>query len=182
MPPRIPGPEEMDVPTSLMDQVDRASLECLNEDSSHRVSNVLSPGIDCYLQSSSGESEQLLIKYKFLNPVKLHSIIVKGLPDGVASGTAPKTLRLFINSENLDFQDAESDPCTQEMTLERSHVETGEKLLLRYVRFQNVNSLAVFVADNYGGDCTKVAYVGLYGSLASSSKIENWKPTKDQEA
>ncbi|BAM38951.1 conserved thioredoxin-like protein [Theileria orientalis strain Shintoku] len=161
--------------------MDKSSLECLNEDSLHRVSNTLSPGIDKYLQSSPGEGEQLLIKYKFMNPVKLHSMIVKGLPDGVSSGTAPKTLRLFINSENLDFQDAESEPCTQELTLEKTHVETGQKVLLRYVRFQNVNSLAIFIADNYGNDTTKVAHIGLYGTTATSSKIENWKPTKENE-
>ncbi|UKJ87912.1 conserved thioredoxin-like protein [Theileria orientalis] len=171
----------MDAATSLTDQLDKSSLECLNEDSLHRVSNTLTPGIDKYLQSSPGEGEQLLIKYKFMNPVKVHSMIVKGLPDGVSSGTAPKTLRLFINSENLDFQDAESEPCTQELTLEKNHVETGQKVLLRYVRFQNVNSLAIFIADNYGNDTTKVAHIGLYGTTVTSSKIENWKPTKEQE-
>uniref|UniRef100_A0A3B0MU90 Conserved protein, thioredoxin-like n=1 Tax=Theileria annulata TaxID=5874 RepID=A0A3B0MU90_THEAN len=173
----------MDVLTSLSDQVDKSSLECLNEDSLHRVTNTLTPGIDSYLQSSPGESEQLLVKYKFLNPVKIHSMIVKSLPDGVASGTAPKTLRLFINCEDLDFQDAESDPCTQELTLERAHVEAGEKVLLRYVRFQNVNSLAVYVgrfknpsfelAENYGNECTKIAHIGLYGTTATSSKVSN---------
>ncbi|EAN33712.1 PITH domain protein [Theileria parva strain Muguga] len=171
----------MDVPTSLSEQVDKSSLECLNEDSLHRVTNTLTSGIDTYLQSSPGESEQLLVKYKFLNPVKIHSMIVKALPDGVASGTAPKILRLFINCEDLDFQDAESDPCTQELTLERSHVEAGERVLLRYVRFQNVNSLAVYVAENYGNESTKIAHIGLYGTTATSSKIENWKPTKEQE-
>lgn len=161
---------------SLNQQIDRGAIECLNESAVRKVTNILTSGIDSFLES--GEGEQLLIKFRFLNPVKIDSIIVKGLPNGVESGTAPKVVRLFANDEDIDFQDAGSNPCTQEIVLEEKHIR-GEKLQLRFVRFQNVNSLVLFVAENHGAETTQIAHVELYGTGASCTPLENWKPVQE---
>jgi hypothetical protein len=38
---------------------------------------------------------------------------------------------------------------------------------LKLSKFQNVSTLTIFVAENFGGDCTSISYVGLKGEVTS---------------
>ena len=53
-------------------------------------------------------------------------------------------MRLFVNVTNpLDFDDAENAPATQELELEIDNY--GKPIPLRYVKFQNVQNLTIFI-------------------------------------
>lgn len=90
-----------------------------------------------YLESDS--DPELLIHIEFLQAVKIKSIAFFA---GVSPEQGPKTVHLFINQPQFDFNDVDSHTPTQELTLTDKDIK-GEKVDLRFVRFQSVNSLHV---------------------------------------
>jgi hypothetical protein len=78
--------------------------------------------------------------YQFNQPVKIKSI---SFFSGISPPQGPKTVQLFINQPQFDFADADSHEPTQELVLSEGDVKGGNRIDLRFVRFQNVNSLHV---------------------------------------
>lgn len=65
----------------------------------------------------------------------------------------------------MDFSDAESHEPAQELVLSNSDIK-GEKVDLRFVRFQNVRTLHILVKDNQEGDeTTRIDSIDLFGTL-----------------
>ena len=57
---------------------------------------------------------------------------------------APARVRFFIDNNNLGFDEAESDPATQEIELDEAQSTTdGPPIALNFVKFQRVNLLTV---------------------------------------
>ena len=48
----------------------------------------------------------------------------------------------------LDFDDAENAPATQELELDAKQLDVA--IPLRFVKFQNVQNLTIFIKDNLG--------------------------------
>lgn len=102
--------------------------------------------LECALDDVPGElksdcDEQLIIRTAFQQPIKLHSI---RLDAGGDMEQAPKTVRIFANVTNpLDFDDAENQPSTQDLELEPDAF--GKPIPLRFVKFQNVQNLTIFI-------------------------------------
>ncbi len=92
----------------------------------------------------------------------------------------PKTIQLFINRSNvLGFDEANDTPATQTIELKSSDwdAETGTaKVELRFVKFQNISSLVIFVVDGDGdGEKTRldrVRIVGESGEKRAMGKLE----------
>jgi hypothetical protein len=78
--------------------------------------------------------------HQFNQPVKIKSI---SFFSGISPTQGPKTVQLFINQPQFDFADADSHEPTQELVLSEGDVKGGNRIDLRFVRFQNVNSLHV---------------------------------------
>lgn len=97
--------------------------------------------------------------------MKIKAISIFG---GVSPAQAPKTVRLFVNQTTLDFNDADSHEPAQELTLSPDDIR-GNKVELRFVRFQNVRSLHILVKDNQEDDeTTRIDSLDLFGTLASA--------------
>ena len=66
----------------------------------------------------------------------------------MSDGTAPATIKLFANKQNMSFDDCEDYPATQTLTL------TGgaATLPLQLTKFLSVSSLTVFVESNQGDE------------------------------
>ncbi|KAA8498767.1 PITH domain-containing protein [Porphyridium purpureum] len=109
----------------------------------------------------SDADEQLLIGVKFMAPVKLKSICVLGR--GVNSGSNPRTLKLFINKESMDFDAASSTTPLQVMELAPRQAGDALDLPTKFTKFQNVQTLWMFVSDNYGENRTEIQYIGFKG-------------------
>ncbi|KAK0674717.1 PITH domain-containing protein [Cercophora samala] len=108
----------------------------------------------------SEADEQLLVNIPFTGQVKLHSILLRTSD----SDSAPKTLKVIINRDDVDFDVAESAPATQEFELSR----TGEvqEIAVRRARFSAVRRLSLFFPDNFGDgdeDVTRISYIGFKG-------------------
>lgn len=53
---------------------------------------------------------------------------------------------------------------------------TGQQVNLRYVKFQNVQNVQIFVKDNQsGGEVTQLDYIGFIGSPIITTKMEDFK-------
>lgn len=96
----------------------------------------------------------------FTAQVKLHSILLRTSP----SPSAPKTLHVHINRDDLDFAAAEDAKPTQ--TFELSQTSDVQEIPVRRALFSKVHRLVLFLADNFGDgdeDVSRVSYVGLRG-------------------
>ena len=56
---------------------------------------------------------------------------------------APKTIKIYTNRQTLGFDDADSVKETQTIELEPKDFEEDAVINLRFVKFQNINSLVV---------------------------------------
>lgn len=151
----------------------------MNESSSHPLSSILGPNHgprgSSYLESDV--DPELLITIPFLESVKLKAISIFS---GVSPSQAPKEIKLFINHNAMDFSDAETSSPAQELTLSPQDVK-GEKLELRFVRFQNVRSLHILVKSNQEDDeTTRIDSIDIFGTGELSrgptraALIEQW--------
>ena len=134
----------------------------------------------------SDTDEQLMLYMPFMSTMKIHSLYITSLPPkGDEDGDEevpmrPKELKLYSNRPNvLGFDETEDVAATQEITLaERDWDEkTGTaKVELRFVKFQNVKSLVLFVVNGDGeGEKTRIdrlRIVGESGEKRDQGKLE----------
>jgi len=93
----------------------------------------------------------------FTGQVKLHSILIRSSN----SSSAPKTLKIFINRDDLDFSTASDLTPTQEFEL--SQTSEIQDIGVKRALFGKVQSLTLFFEDNYGEDITAISYLGFKG-------------------
>lgn len=96
----------------------------------------------------------------FAGQVKLHSILIRTSQ----SASAPKTLKVFQNREDVDFEAAEDAPAEQEFEL--SQTSEVQDLPVKRAKFGKVQRLALFFPDNFGDgdeDVTRISYLGFKG-------------------
>ncbi|KAK3943511.1 PITH domain-containing protein [Diplogelasinospora grovesii] len=118
--------------------------------------------------------EQLIVNIPFTGQVKLHSILLRSSD----SPSAPKTLKVIINREDVDFSVAEEASGTQ--TFELSRTSEIQELPVKRARFNAVRRLALFFPDNFGSsgdrnsdesdsgndgdeEVTRLSYLGFKG-------------------
>ncbi|VDI55723.1 Hypothetical predicted protein [Mytilus galloprovincialis] len=143
--------------------------ECLNESDEHTLEHALSTK-GGYLESDC--DEQLIINLEFSQNMKLHSLKLYAPED-----KGPKTVKIFQNlTKSLDFDTAENMIATQELELTPADVKEGTLIPLRYVKFQNVGSVTIFIKDNLGGgDVTQIDYLGLVGTPVAKTNMTDFK-------
>eukprot|EP00965_Chrysotila_dentata_P081843 2701190-Pleurochrysis_carterae.AAC.1 len=108
----------------------------------------------------SDADEQLLLTIVFNGKVKLHSLEVKAPSDG----RAPSELQLFSNPPpGFDFDSAESAQPDQLLAL--SEEQLGKRIELRFVKFQSVEKIVIFIPGNKGDlENTAISSLKLWGA------------------
>jgi len=152
--------------------IDQKSIEGLNFEKDFPPENALIQKDDSVIQSES--DPQLLIKFSFDQHVKIHHFVIKG---GKDAATNPKTLKLFVNQHGIDFSAAENDEPTQSFELRDK--DFGQNIDLRFVKFQYVKDLAIFVEDNNGGDVSQISQITFYGLSIHAFKTSDIKPVSE---
>jgi len=91
----------------------------------------------------------------------------------------PKTINIYPNRAHiLGFEEAEDIPATQTVTLTKNDWDaTGTATIpLRFVKFQNITSLVLFIVDGDGeGDRVRVdrfRIIGETGEKRDQGKLE----------
>ncbi|ONM41393.1 Thioredoxin family Trp26 [Zea mays] len=155
---------------SLYNHIDVPKVVALNESVPGSVKSVFKPWeqrLDTsggFLESNEGDPE-LLIFIPFTSDVKIKSISVVGGADG----TSPSRMRAFINREGIDFSDAQNMQPVQEWEL-AENLQGALEYQTRYSRFQGVANLTLHFSDNFGGDTTKIYYIGLRGEATQKKQ------------
>lgn len=192
--------------SDVTSDVDVRGLDLLNADSNFGAARVLFNGNKpSALDSKGNESqkkgdgegkdwvesdtdEQLMLYVPFMSTMKVHSLHITSLPPKEAvEGTKedkvpmrPKELKVYSNRPNvLGFDETEDVPATQEIVLNRSDWDDKSgtaKVELRFVKFQNVKSLVIFVVKGEGeGKKTRIdriRIVGESGEKRDPGKLE----------
>ncbi|MCJ1308877.1 hypothetical protein MMC25_002532 [Agyrium rufum] len=184
------------------DAVDVRNLELLNADSEFAGVRTLFEGKKPSSLGSDGKArtkasgekdyvvtdtdEQLMLFIPFQSTLKIHTLLITSLP-GTSGEEAdedevpmrPKTIKLYANrSQTLGFEEAEDIPPTQVITLSERDWDskTGTaKVELRFVKFQNVSSLVMFVVDGDGdGEKVRIDRIRILGEKGEKreGKIE----------
>ncbi|XP_067004870.1 thioredoxin-like protein 1 [Anabrus simplex] len=148
--------------------IHKQQCECLNESDDHPFAHCLTSG-GGYLESDC--DEQLIISITFTQAVKVHSLKMKAPHD-----KGPKTVKIFINQpRTLDFDQADSNQAVQELQLTPEDLEGGP-INLRYVKFQNVQNIQLFIKDNQsGGEKTQIDHFAIIGSPISTTNMGEFK-------
>jgi hypothetical protein len=95
---------------------------------------------------------------------------------------APKTIRLFVNNVTMGFDDAESLEPAQEVILTEAQAKGEEAIQLRFVRFQSVTALSIFVLDNQdGGDVTRIDKIELIGVGVDTSDMKTFAKVEHED-
>jgi hypothetical protein len=164
----------------LNDFIDMKTLECLNQDDENPVANAIRTSFaeeediaESFMQSDPEVDHQLIVKLGFDKPVKLKAITIKGKTE---DETAPQVVKLFSGQTSIGFQEAEEQEAVQTLNLSSKEVDEGEPVTLRFVKFQNVTTLQLFVQSNFGADTTRIERIELWGTLAETVDMKAWKP------
>ncbi|XP_076680630.1 thioredoxin-like [Andrena cerasifolii] len=149
--------------------ITKSQCECLNESDEHNFVQCLTAD-EGYLESDC--DEQLILSIAFLQAVKVHSLKLKAPKD-----SGPKDIRLYINQpRTIDFDMADSNTSIQDLTLSAKDIEEGNLIPLRYVKFQNVQNLQMFVKSNQSGsETTRIDYLAVFGSPISTTNMGEFK-------
>ncbi|CAJ2501324.1 Uu.00g041770.m01.CDS01 [Anthostomella pinea] len=180
--------------TDISDSIDVKGLELLNAETDFPVRALFSKDKPSALdkgKSTSDEKdwvesdtdEQLLLFTPFNSAVKLHTLQITSLPptdsDDDDVPMRPKTIKLFTNRpHNLGFDEAEDIDPTQTIEIGENDWNSNgtANIGLRFVRFQNITSLVIFVVD-VDGDSEKVRLdrvrlIGESGEKREMGKLE----------
>lgn len=155
----------------LYSQLDFSKLITLNEDASNSGRAIcqktwaqrMNP--DPELRSSA--DEQLLMHIPFTGQVRLHSILIRASN----SNSCPKTLKVFANTDNLDFDTASDMSPTQELSI--SQTSEVQEIPVKRAYFNATRSLDLFFEDNWSNgeeDETVITYLAFKGDFMKLNK------------
>ncbi len=147
----------------------------------------------------SDTDQQMMLYMPFTSTLKIHSLQFTSLArkqggdgdgdadedaDASSVPTRPKTIRVYPNRTHvLGFDEAEDIEATQTITLSAQDwdAETSTaRVELRFVKFQNVSSLVLFVVDGENEESDKVRLdririIGEAGGQRQMGKLEKIK-------
>ncbi|PCH38768.1 DUF1000-domain-containing protein [Wolfiporia cocos MD-104 SS10] len=170
-----------EIEPSLLEHLDILQLTCLNEEGDHTLKSIVS----ARSRNTSGSyllsdvDEQLLLNITFNQTVRIRSILIKS--SNVTQ--APRKIRLLVNRISLGFDDIEDGEIAQEFELTEEQVREGKRIPLRYVRFQGVNSLHIFVESNHGDeDQTRVDAIDIFGvPVAGTRDLSGLRAVEEEQ-
>lgn len=132
----------------------------------------------------SDVDNQLMLYVPFTANLKVHTIqitsCVSGDDDDDEAPVRPKTIHIWTNRQHaLGFEEADDIPAIQTIELKASDWDeqtATAKLELRFVKFQNVYSLVIFVADADGDRektrIDRIRFIGETGEKQEIGKLE----------
>ena len=96
--------------------------------------------------------------------MKLHSVLLRSSE----SDSAPQTLKLFSNRNDMDFSAATDQEPTQ--VLDLAQTSEVQEVPVKRRLFGNTYCLTLFFEDNYGADATEIFYLGFKGDFTKLNR------------
>jgi len=159
---------------NLSCKFEKTNCYAMNEDSRFPMTNLFIG--DTRLGCKSDADEQLIVHVSFQEHVKVCSIKFDEFNGGADPELNPTTVRLFVNRNNLGFGDIEDVDPTQELELSNADLkESADPFLVKFVKFQRVKSLTLFIEDNAGGDITALGGLKIMGRNVATTNMADFK-------
>ncbi|KAJ2158576.1 hypothetical protein GGF46_003668 [Coemansia sp. RSA 552] len=150
---------------SLLGQVLVDQTWCLNEREEGSVRGVFKTWdrrLDTTQLIESDADSELLVHVPFNAMIKLKSILIWG---GV-EGTAPRSVRVFANRDDLDFDTVGSARATQQWDLVQS--THPAEYSVRVAKFNNVRSLTLHFPESFDGEQSVLYFLAFRVAVASA--------------
>ncbi|KAI8062803.1 PITH domain-containing protein [Gilbertella persicaria] len=152
----------------LTEYITPNQMDALNQQEKNNVKNIFKDDVS-YLESDV--DEQLIISVPFNQPVKLHSLQFK-VP---CLANAPKTVKIYANRTVLGFDDADAVKETQVLELKPEHFEQDAIVNLRFVKYQNITHIMLFIEDNQEDEeTTKIQQLVFIGSPVEATNMSDF--------
>jgi len=135
----------------------------------------------------SDTDEQLMLFIPFQSTLKVHGLHITSCPPADDDEVMrPKTIQVYTNRSNvLGFDEADGVAPTQTITIEEGMWDaktSTARIDLRFVKFQNVTSLVVFVVDGDGdGEKTRVDRIRIIGESGETRKMGKLEKIGDEQ-
>lgn len=132
---------------------------------------------DSRLGCKSDVDEQLIIHICFQDFVKIKSIKFVEFNNGANPEENPTTVKLYVNLGNpLGFEDVDDVDPTQEFELTSEDLrESSDPLMTKFVKFQRVKTLTIYIEENQGGEVTALGSIQLMGRPVATTNMSDFK-------
>lgn len=90
----------------------------------------------------------------------------------------PSKIHLFVNRESLGFEDCDQIDPTQ--TLHLTTEDMKKPVMLKFVKFQRVTSLTIFIEDNQGGEVSALGGLKIYGRTVAGTNMADFKKNQSE--
>lgn len=163
----------------LSGNIEKSACYARNEAAGYPMSNLFIG--DSRLGCKSDADEQLILHIAFQEFVKVKSIKFVAFNDGNEPESNPTLVKVYVNRENLGFEDIEDVDPTQvfELTAEDLR-ESSEPIMTKFVKFQRVKSLTFFVEENNGGEVSALGSLKLTGRPVATTNMNEFKKNPNE--
>jgi PITH domain len=115
----------------------------------------------------------LALPFRSPLPPQIREIEFTEFNNGMDPESNPSKIHLYVNRENLGFEDCDDVDPTQ--TLHLTTEDMRRPIQLKYVKYQRVKSLTLFIEDNQGGDVTALGGIKLFGFPVTGTNMTEFK-------
>ncbi|MCJ1369962.1 hypothetical protein MMC20_001174 [Loxospora ochrophaea] len=155
--------EDADAAKILWKYVDFEGIRTLNESQSNSGAMIVEKTWPQRLEPepvlTSDADEQLLMSIPFTGVVRLHEIMIRTSDDD----TAPSSLKIYLNRNDLDFSSTSDLEPTQELHL--SQLNDVQRIPVKRSSFGNTYCLTLFFDSNYGSGVTNIYWLAFKGEF-----------------
>jgi hypothetical protein len=156
------------------DNLDKAGCYARNESSAYPMTNLFIG--DSRLGCKSDADEQLILHVAFNEVVKVQSIQLTAFNLGLEPDANPTIIKLFVNRDSIGFEDCDDIDPTQTLELSAEDLkEDGKPILLKFVKFQRVNSITVYIEENAGAEQTALGSLRFFGRTVGTTNMNDLK-------
>jgi len=113
---------------------------------------------------------------RFCVMTQVHSVKFTEFNQGINPEENPSRIHIYVNRENLGFEDCELVDPTQTLELTATDLrEAADPIQLKFVKFQRVRSVTFFIEDNAGGDVSSLGGLKLFGRPVATTNMSEFK-------
>jgi hypothetical protein len=169
-----PGPADDGKMIDLSAKIDKTACYARNEAPGFSLSNLFIG--DSRLGCKSDADEQLILHVEFQEFVKVKSIKFTEFNLGSDPELNPTTVHVYVNRENLGFEDINDVDPTSTFNLTADDLrESADPIMTKFVKFQRVRSMTFFIEDNNGGEVSALGSLKLMGRPIIQTNMKDFK-------
>ena len=88
----------------------------------------------------------------------------------------PTKVQIYVNRPNMGFEDTEDVDPTQTLELTSADLkEEADPIMLKFLKFQRVRSITLFIEDNAGGDVSALGGLKFFGRPVATTNMADFK-------